>query len=90
MTPTFNRVRMKQASGISIIFNFGMLVAARHDIIKGWDNLGFFLAASMREFITYLISLSTSPAWPGKTQIKTMSLSFTIFSLLNSAVTPKS
>ena len=90
MSATLSLVLIKQASGININFNLGTPVAAKHDTISGCDSLGFLRAAATLYEHAYLISLKTSPAYPGRQHTYTISASATTLSLLNSAITPYS
>jgi hypothetical protein len=87
---TFSLVLMKQASGVSMSFNFGTPVAARVETIRGLDSFVFLSEAIWRAVRAYLISLNTSPACPGSTHTKIRSHSWTTLSLLNSATIPNS
>ena len=84
------RVEIMQASGINIKCSFGRPVAAKQETINGIDSFGFFLALVIRASTACLTSLKTSPAYPGKTQMKIMSHSLIMRSLLNSAMIPNS
>ena len=74
----------------SMSFSLFMPVAASVEMKSGLLTFLFFYAASSLSKATGLISLSISFDWLGRQQMKMISHSLTILSLLNSAITPNS